>query len=193
MRDGRVTSWHGISAAAATAQEAVPLGLERPGSPRGQLVGQVDRPAATPPAWSARASAESEAARRLAGRRGVEQSRVVGARPSAQRRANSATSVCPSSFHALSCRTSDGGRSSRSARRSGPEREDLAATLQDSEMLASRARGSWLFVGCQPHCRPIATRSRSSGVMRWSASSASSPRSIWTQLTVPVKTLLSPS
>ncbi len=41
--------------------------------------------------------------------------------------------------------------------------------------------------------RAIATRSRSSGVMRWSASSASSPRSIWTQLTVPVKTLLSPS
>ena len=39
--------------------------------------------------------------------------------------------------------------------------------------------------------RPIATRRRSSGVIRWSASSASSPRSICTQLTVPVKTLLS--
>ena len=43
------------------------------------------------------------------------------------------------------------------------------------------------------HCRAIATRSRSSGVIRWSASFASSPRSICTQLTVPVKTLLSPS
>ena len=41
--------------------------------------------------------------------------------------------------------------------------------------------------------RAIATRRRSSGVIRWSASSASSPRSICTQLTVPVKTLLSPS
>src|SRR3954465_14173109 len=40
--------------------------------------------------------------------------------------------------------------------------------------------------------RAIATRRRCSGPMRWSASAASSPRSIWTQLTVPVKTLLSP-
>ena len=47
--------------------------------------------------------------------------------------------------------------------------------------------------GASPaHCRAIATRSRSSGEIRWSASSASSPRSICTQLTVPLKTLLSP-
>src|SRR3954469_25317119 len=49
---------------------------------------------------------------------------------------------------------------------------------------AAEAVGYW---------RAIATRRRCSGAMRWSASSASSPRSIWTQLTVPVKTLLSPS
>jgi len=37
--------------------------------------------------------------------------------------------------------------------------------------------------------RAMAIRRRSSGVMRWSASSASSPRSIWTQRTRPVKAL----
>ena len=37
------------------------------------------------------------------------------------------------------------------------------------------------------HCRAIATRSRSSGVIRWSTSSASSSRSICTQRTRPVK------
>src|SRR3954451_4664594 len=40
--------------------------------------------------------------------------------------------------------------------------------------------------------RAMATRSRSSGLMRWSTSSASAPRSIWTQLTVPVKVLVWP-
>ena len=42
-----------------------------------------------------------------------------------------------------------------------------------------------------PYWRAIATRSRSSGVIRWSASLASSPRSIWTQPTGPVKSLVS--
>ena len=42
------------------------------------------------------------------------------------------------------------------------------------------------------YCRAIATRRRSSGVIRWSASSASAPRSICTHLTSPVKTLCSP-
>ena len=71
MRDEAVTSCHGVAAAAAaaaTAQEAVPLGLERPGSPRAQLVGQVGGSARAPSAWSAGASAESEATRRLAER-----------------------------------------------------------------------------------------------------------------------------
>ncbi len=48
-------------------------------------------------------------------------------------------------------------------------------------------------VGSGGYWRDMATRSRSSGVIRWSASSASSPRSIWTQLTVPVKMLVSPA
>src|SRR5262245_56289272 len=69
MRDERVTSRHGNAASAATAQEAVPLGLERPGSPRAQLVGQVGGTAAAPAARTAHASAGSEAAGRLADRR----------------------------------------------------------------------------------------------------------------------------
>src|SRR3954462_3405897 len=48
-------------------------------------------------------------------------------------------------------------------------------------------------LGWFAYCRAIATRRGSSGVIRWSALSASSPRSICTQLIVPVKTLLSPS
>jgi hypothetical protein len=58
---------------------------------------------------------------------------------------------------------------------------------------APPARRNPLSARCIRYWRAIATRSRSSGLMRWSASSASSPTSICTQLTVPVKTLPSPS
>ena len=70
-------------------------------------------------------------------------------------------------------------RSNRPAKAAKPSRMNaIAATSQVSTL------------GFLAYCRAIATRSRSSGVIRWSASSASSPRSICTQLTVPVKTLL---
>jgi hypothetical protein len=39
------------------------------------------------------------------------------------------------------------------------------------------------------YCRAMAIRRRSSGVRKWSASAASSPRSIWTQFTSPVNSL----
>jgi hypothetical protein len=80
-------------------------------------------------------------------------------------------------------------------------REPTVDELGEMTGLAREQIGSLLVAERAPpqlvllfaHCRAMATRSRSSGVMRWSASSASSARSICTQLTVPVKTLLSPS
>ena len=39
------------------------------------------------------------------------------------------------------------------------------------------------------YCLAMATRRRYYGVIRWSASAASSPRSIWTQFTSPVNSL----
>ena len=78
-------------------------------------------------------------------------------------------------------------------------RWELDDEVVDGAELIERCCLSSLFSFAWPvwapfrYWRAIATRRRSSGVIRWSASSASSPRSICTQLTVPVKTLLSPS
>src|SRR3954464_4387329 len=76
---------------------------------------------------------------------------------------------------------------------------DLVAERRDEDLnrVLSHVSSS-LFVGnaCRhlprrraAHWRAIAMCSRSSGVIRWSTSSADSARSICTQLTVPVKTL----
>jgi hypothetical protein len=75
------------------------------------------------------------------------------------------------------------------SRRSAPNEISRSSRAPSSRSGVSRGL-SW---GGRRYWRAIATRSRSSGAMRWSASSASSPSSICTQLTVPVKTLLSAS
>src|SRR4051794_37210721 len=78
----------------------------------------------------------------------------------------------------------------RSRRELDDEVVDGAEVIEDVSVIALPFLGR---LGWFAYCRAIATRRRSSGVIRWSTSSASSPRSICTQLTVPVKTLLSPS
>ena len=57
--------------------------------------------------------------------------------------------------------------------------------------IGGRARHAVTLYRFDRYCRVIAILRRSSGVMRWSLSSAASSTSIWTQSTVPVKRLSS--
>ena len=84
----------------------------------------------------------------------------------------------------------------------GTPRQPLTRRLiQRSHSTSGSASGTILFTALSKaprtsssvrrrcYCRAIAMRRRSSGEIRWSASSASSPRSICTQRTRPVKAL----
>src|SRR5215203_1693144 len=94
----------------------------------------------------------------------------------------------------LLCLIRSGGTSVRAALLTARSHRTPWRSSSLSDESCRRGRGSRGRAGCvrwipDGHCLAMAMWSRSSGVIRWSASAASSSRSIWTQLTSPVNSL----